>query len=124
MFLADKAEAEIELMPLTKEIADQLWKTSRHKNTAADIGHIRVLQRSPLEDALHFLRRRRTSAQTSTANSDVERRKRHRDESSEEVGDKKETEADTEVEEKRTATWQARPIPEFRPRQPQGPRQI
>jgi phage FluMu gp28-like protein len=55
MFLADKVKAEVELMPLAKEIADQLWKTSRHKYTAADIGHIRVLQGSPLEDALHFL---------------------------------------------------------------------
>jgi hypothetical protein len=44
MFLADKAKAEVELMPLAKEIADQLWKTSRHKYTTADIGHIRVLQ--------------------------------------------------------------------------------
>jgi phosphopantothenoylcysteine synthetase/decarboxylase len=91
MFLADEAEAEIELMPLPKEIADQLWRTSRHKYIAAEIGHIRVLQGTPLEDALHFLRRR-ASAQTSAETSDMEGRKRRRDESDEsdeEVGDKK-----------------------------------
>jgi hypothetical protein len=53
-----------------------------------------------MEDAIYFLRRR-ASTQTSAENSDVERRKKHRDESDEEVGDKEETEADTEVEEKR-----------------------
>jgi hypothetical protein len=117
MCLADKAEAEIEMMPLPKEIADQLWKTSRHRYTVADFGYIRVLQGSPLEDALHFLRTR-TSAQTSAETSDVERRKRHRDESDKKVGEKEETETDREVQEKIRATWQTRPMPEFRPRQP------
>jgi hypothetical protein len=55
MFLADKVEAEIELLPPRKEIADQRWKTSRHKYAAADIGHIRVLKGSPLKDILYFL---------------------------------------------------------------------
>jgi hypothetical protein len=54
----------------------------------------------------------------------VERRKRHGEESDEEVKDKEETEPDTEVAEKKRATWQTRPMPEFRPRQPQGTRQI
>jgi hypothetical protein len=98
--LCRRSGTEIELMPLPKEIADQLWKTGRHKYIAAEIGHIRVLQGSPLEDALHFLRRR-ASAQTSVETSDMEGQKRRRDESDEEVGDKEETKADPEVQEKR-----------------------
>jgi hypothetical protein len=48
---------------------------------------------------LHFSRKR-ASAQTSAETSDMEGRKRPRDESDEEVGDKEETKADPEVQEK------------------------
>jgi hypothetical protein len=99
MFLADEAEAEIELMPLPEELADQPWRTSRHKYIAAEIGHSRVLQGSSREDVLLFLRRR-VSAQTSAETSDMEGRKGRQDEFDEEVGDKEETKADPEVQEK------------------------
>jgi hypothetical protein len=122
IFYTDEAKTRIEVIPLQKEAADRLWKTAYHKNTEADIGHISILQRSPWEDAIHFMKTAGT--QTSTETSDVERQTRHRDESDEEVGDREETEADTEVEEKRREVQQpipvSRPIPAFRPRQPQG----
>jgi hypothetical protein len=122
IFYADEAKAQIEVIPLQKEAADRLWKTSYHKHTEADIGHIRILQGLPWEDAIHFMKRI-TSTQTSTETSDVERQTQHRDESDEEVGDQEETEADTEVGEKRREVQQPIPIarPAFRPRQPQGP---
>jgi hypothetical protein len=124
IFYADEAEARIEVIPLQKEAADRLWKTSYHKHTETDIGHIRILRGSSWEDAIHFLRRR-ASTQTSTETSGVKRQISHQDESDEEVEGQEETEADTEVEEKRREVQQPIPIsiprPTFKPRQPQGP---
>jgi hypothetical protein len=118
IFYADEAKARIEVIPSQKEAADRLWNLTDHKHTEADIGHIRILQGSPWEDAIRFLKRR-ASTQTSTETLDGERQTRHRDESDREVGDQEETEAGTTVELKRREVQQ--PIPAFRPRQPQGP---
>jgi hypothetical protein len=65
--------------------------------------------------------RRRASAPSSTDTSDVERLQRHRGNSDEEVGDKEETEADTEVEEMRREVRQPAQLPSFRPRLPRRP---
>jgi hypothetical protein len=73
-----------------------------------------------MEDVLQFMRRR-ASAPTSADTSDVERLQKHRDNSDEEVGDKEETEVDSEVEEMRRQVSQQVPLPPFRPRLPQRP---
>jgi hypothetical protein len=118
-FYAHEAKARIDVIPLQKGAADRLWKTSYHKHAEADIGHIRILQGSTSEDAIHFMRKG-PSAQMSTETSDVERQTRHRGESDEEVGDQEETEADTELEEKKREVQQPIPRPAFRPKQPHG----
>jgi hypothetical protein len=77
------------------------------------------MARSPLEDLVHFLRRR-ASAQASTETSDVERSGRHRDVSDEEVDERDEAETDTEVEETRRKVAQRKEMkemPKFRARQ-------
>jgi hypothetical protein len=119
IFYKDEAKAKIELIQLDKTTADQMWKTSEYKHTATDIGHIRILPGSPIEDTLYFLRRR-ASAQTSAEPSDVERQTKHRDQSDEEVGEREETEADTHVEERRRATQPQRPPLGPRPMQELG----
>jgi hypothetical protein len=68
-----------------------------------------------MEDILQFMRRR-ASAPTSVDTSDVERLQKHRDNSDEEVGDKEETEVDSEVEKMRRQIRQQVPLPPFRPR--------
>jgi flagellar biosynthesis GTPase FlhF len=98
LFCRDAARVTAELIPLTKEEADQLWKSSDIRVTERELGQRRFMPGSPLEDLIQFLRRR-ASTQTSTETSDVERRGRHRDQSDEEVSEQDETEADTEVEE-------------------------
>jgi hypothetical protein len=72
IFQGDKAKAQIEVMPMTREMANKIWRTSYTKYTAEDIGHVRAMPRSPMEEVIHFLRRG-ASALTSADTSDVER---------------------------------------------------
>jgi prepilin-type processing-associated H-X9-DG protein len=44
IFHNDQAEAQIEVIPMTREIANETWRTSCKKHTAEDIGHIRLMQ--------------------------------------------------------------------------------
>jgi hypothetical protein len=49
IFHNDQAESQIEVIPMTREIANETWRTRSAKHTAEDIGHIRVMPASPME---------------------------------------------------------------------------
>jgi hypothetical protein len=120
IFYADETKSISDVLPMTEEDADRTWRTNCNKHNAEDIGDYCLLPGSPLEDILQLLRRR-ASAPTSADTSDVERLQKHRDNSDGEVGDREETEVDSEVEEMRRQITQPVPLPPLRPRLPQRP---
>jgi hypothetical protein len=88
IFQKDGIDSRIEVIPMRLETAIRTWRTGDSRHTAENLGDFRVMPGSPMEDVLHYLRRR-ASAPTSADTSDVERLQRHRDNSDEEVGTKK-----------------------------------
>jgi hypothetical protein len=113
IFYGGEAQRKIKLIPLNRELSDQLWRTSEKTFSAETIGEARPLPGSPLEGLLHVLRRR-ASAQSSVETSELERLVSDRERSD----DEDIVVSEEELEAMRREVPQKKPQPQFRPRLP------
>jgi hypothetical protein len=58
IFQKDGVDSRIAVIPMPLETVIRTWRTGYSRHTAEDFGDLRVMPGSPMEDVLHYLKRR------------------------------------------------------------------